>query len=701
MSARLLTAYLVSVGLAAGIISQALAKPPDLPAKVQINCEKCSDKLVLKTYQVADLVIPVESATWPDVICPSPMPEEVKLAPGAEPVPVLPQPAPPPPVAAMPQPFGFVTLPVPSPASYYPVPIPVMPTPVFGLVKAFPTQTPRACCPACASANCNGCGSDAPCQVPACVAGGCASLQVHAPQKTLEDRLIRLIVSTIKPESWDANGGRGTIDYFPLGMALTVNQTPEIQEQVAQLLAALRRLQDEQIAVEVRVINVPKGFGDKVADKCANCCGHCPDLPHSLQKICSGSITVGASLSSDAGLTGSISLKESAPHSDCCSKDEVCCFDPGTLKFLSDAQVQKYMDSLQANPKTNIMMAPKLTVFNGQTANVHVTEQTNVVTSLKAIRQGDHQVFIPQSEPLTTGLSFSVKPTYSADHRFIRMEFEAEQKSLNASDCENGPPLGIDLQSGALQAIPVGVIVQRIHQTVCVPCGQTALFKTWSQCARVPEECGLPILSCLPYVGDMFKAVSYHEETADVWIMITPRVLMSQEEGNRPPIAAASPTVTDNLQKLQQARVLLDQADHCRRMGQAESARHIYERVRELCPGSRYAQMAGRRLQLIQAHPVPPSREALLQTSENGPPVIPGGSFSGGQWIWTGQAKTEECSRVQDCLERYWQACAEGRLAEATQWAVQALALDPACFSKARAASWKKSPQPAVMPSAN
>ena len=69
MSARVLTAYLVSVGLLAGIISQALAKPPDLPAKTQINCEKSSDKMVLKTYQVADLVIPVEGL--PDGFSPS------------------------------------------------------------------------------------------------------------------------------------------------------------------------------------------------------------------------------------------------------------------------------------------------------------------------------------------------------------------------------------------------------------------------------------------------------------------------------------------------------------------------------------------------------------------------------------------------------------------------------------------------------
>src|SRR5439155_21543276 len=164
---------------------------------------------------------------------------------------------------------------------------------------------------------------------------------------------------------------------------------------------------------------------------------------------------------------------------------------------------------------------------------------------------------------------------------------------------QNGPPVRID-RSGAVQAIPVGRIVQRIHSTVCVPRGQTVLLKTGTHCAKVLEECGLPILSCLPYVGDMFKTVGYHEETADVWIMITPRVLISQKEENSPPVAAASPTVTDNLQKLQQARVLLDQADHCRRMGQPESARHIYERVRELCPGSRYAQMAGRRMKLLE-----------------------------------------------------------------------------------------------------
>jgi hypothetical protein len=40
-------------------------------------------------------------------------------------------------------------------------------------------------------------------------------------------------------------GGNGTIDYFPLGKSLVVNQFPEVQEQVAEFLASLARTVDK------------------------------------------------------------------------------------------------------------------------------------------------------------------------------------------------------------------------------------------------------------------------------------------------------------------------------------------------------------------------------------------------------------------------------------------------------------------------
>src|SRR5262249_25614246 len=86
----------------------------------------------------------------------------------------------------------------------------------------------------------------------------------RAPGQTMEDLLIKLITNTIKPETWEAMGGPGTIDYFPLGMALTINQTPDIQEQVADLLQALRRLQDLEVSVEIRFITLAESFFERI-----------------------------------------------------------------------------------------------------------------------------------------------------------------------------------------------------------------------------------------------------------------------------------------------------------------------------------------------------------------------------------------------------------------------------------------------------
>ena len=79
--------------------------------------------------------------------------------------------------------------------------------------------------------------------------------------RTLEDLLIRLIQLTIEPNSWDENGGKGTLQYFPLGLALVVNHTEDVQEQVADLLAALRRLQMREIkqyVIQVRVMEAQR-----------------------------------------------------------------------------------------------------------------------------------------------------------------------------------------------------------------------------------------------------------------------------------------------------------------------------------------------------------------------------------------------------------------------------------------------------------
>lgn len=66
--------------------------------------------------------------------------------------------------------------------------------------------------------------------------------QAQAPQRPIDhgQELLELIQDTIKPESWDARGGLGTIKYWPMGHAMVVRQTGEVHEQLGRLLMDLR-----------------------------------------------------------------------------------------------------------------------------------------------------------------------------------------------------------------------------------------------------------------------------------------------------------------------------------------------------------------------------------------------------------------------------------------------------------------------------
>ena len=94
--------------------------------------------------------------------------------------------------------------------------------------------------------------------------GNGTTITKTGPSQTREEQLIKLITNTVEPRSWSDMGGPGTIDYHPLTMALVVNQTPDIQEQIVDLLDSLRRLQDQEVAVEVRFISISDDFFERI-----------------------------------------------------------------------------------------------------------------------------------------------------------------------------------------------------------------------------------------------------------------------------------------------------------------------------------------------------------------------------------------------------------------------------------------------------
>jgi type II secretory pathway component GspD/PulD (secretin) len=388
-----------------------------------------------------------------------------------------------------------------------------------------------------------------------------AAGSVHRQGQTIEDLLIKLITSTIEPESWSDVGGQGTIQYFPLGMALIVNQTLTIQEDVADLLEALRRLQDLEVAIEMRLVSVSESFFERIGvnfDVNIVNSNHKFDnnlLTTNFQPF--GFINKFTPSGFAAGLTPAgtftpdlgwpIRQSSFALATPPFGYPYAVGSDGGLslgLAFLSDIQVFMFMEAAQGDRRVNVMQAPKLTMFNGQSATLQVQEFQFFMTSVQPAFTGAGQLyFIPQNQPVPLGVQLTVQPVVSGDRRFVRMNLNPQLTNLANANVPLMPiqiPIPQVFETGIAatgQDRLFQIFLQQptfsqiaIQTTVSVPDGGTVLLGGLKTLSEGRSEFGPPILSKIPYINRLFKNVGYGKEAQSLLIMVTPRIIINLEE---------------------------------------------------------------------------------------------------------------------------------------------------------------------------
>jgi type II secretory pathway component GspD/PulD (secretin) len=387
------------------------------------------------------------------------------------------------------------------------------------------------------------------------------SVTKQGPGQTMEAQLINLITTTVQPKSWSQMGGPGTIEYFPLTMALVINQTPDIQDQVADLLAALRRLQDQEVAVEVRFISLSEDFFERIGVNFnVNILQNSsqsrfeplltsgqfapPGFINAFQpNRFLGGLTPAGTLTSDLNIPITTNTFQQAlpPFG---GYNGIPGFGGMTLglAFLSDIQVFLFMEAAQGDTRTNVMQAPKLTLFNGQTSTLTVNDQQFFVTNVIVFQQQGQFVFFPQNTPIPTGgVNLTIQAVISADRRFVRMSLTPTLTNLGSQVVPLFPivtPI-FPLLDGTASGQPI-VFTQYVQQpvfnsitvntTVAVPDGGTILMGGLKRLSEGRSEYGPPILSKIPYINRLFKNIGYGKETESLLIMVTPRIIIQEEE---------------------------------------------------------------------------------------------------------------------------------------------------------------------------
>ncbi len=392
-----------------------------------------------------------------------------------------------------------------------------------------------------------------------------------APTKqTYQDMLIKLITSTVAPTTWAEVGGSGSIDYMPIGMALVVNQTPDVQEQVSDLLDALRKLQDLEVAVEVRIITLAETYFERIGlDLALNITPNKKTQSYEPQLVTgqfapqgqinsfqptnflSGITGIGNSANNVGNLTSDLGIPIRSSSFQYAIPPFAYPNNPGFdgglslgLAFLSDIQVYMFMEAAQGDRRTNVMQAPKLTLFNGQTATINVNDQQFFVTNVNVVGFGGQIVFVPVNNPVPLGVQLTIQAVVSADRRFVRLNLAPTLSNLASATVPLFPVTTFItpvFEGGAQgQPIPFTQFIQQpqvatvsIQTTVSIPDGGTVILGGLKTLSEGRNEFGPPVLSKLPYINRLFDNVGYGREAQSLLLMVTPRIIINSEEEER------------------------------------------------------------------------------------------------------------------------------------------------------------------------
>ena len=517
------------------------------------------------------------------------------------------------------------------------------------------------------------------------------------------DTLVDLLTSVVEPDSWQEVGGLGTIRPNETTLSLVIRQTQEVHREISDLLDQLRRLQDLQVTIEVRLVNVSDNFFERIG----------VDFDFDIQDTIGGpgfdgGATQGGQQGGGGGQQGqqggpgvplpafgtvigggqqqqgqqggqqgqqgqqgqagaTQTFFTPAPNREFTDRDsypsngtiiglaapgaftndldiafQQGSFDIGVpdfgnfqpnaglqvgLAILSDIETFFFIQAAQGDERSNLLFAPKVTLFNGDTATIFDQTIRPFVLSLQPTVGAFSVGFTPQIGFIPDGISLTVTAVISADRRFVRLALAPFFNNLidlqtfsflggqtggqaggggqqgqqggqgglgqggqggqgggglgGLGGIGGGPrgpmssssmlgSFGMPLRNmgqlpanGAIGMGGIGGIgggqggqgqggqqnqqgqqganttatVQQpiiasisVQTSVSVPDGGTVLLGGIKRLREGRNMAGVPILNKIPYISRLFKNSGVGRETSSIMLMVTPRIVIHEEE---------------------------------------------------------------------------------------------------------------------------------------------------------------------------
>ncbi len=206
-------------------------------------------------------------------------------------------------------------------------------------------------------------------------------------------------------------------------------------------------------------------------------------------------------------------------------------------QFLDDVQVDFLVRATQADRRSTQLTAPRLTLTNGQLANIYVATQVAYVGDLQPVVSDSAVGFDPEIEVATEGVTLLVRGTISSDRRYVTMNVDAGLAQIDGFASESvtavaGGALVTSDDSQSFIQLPT-VTVTRVRTTVTVPDEGTLLLGGQRIVSEFEVETGVPLLSKMPVISRFFTNRIESKEEQTLLILMKPTVLIQHEQEAR------------------------------------------------------------------------------------------------------------------------------------------------------------------------
>jgi len=354
--------------------------------------------------------------------------------------------------------------------------------------------------------------------------------------------LVDFIKNNVAKTSWADDGV--AIDQRS-GSTLFVSQTPEVHDQIEQLLTNLRNQQSLQVHVGVRMLDITKDFYEEIGFEYED-----PTTPNGYDLLNSSSTQIpqGAAGQGYIRENQNISYQGSLDNTLPANQTSVAYNSfSGTLprglyvesshslfNFFNADQINMVFQASEEESDSQVVQNPTLTCFNGQRANASFMTQYAYIQSYDVVSS----TLEPQIQVLSFGNVLDVRPVVSSDHKYITMEIRPSSVELvGVFDQVLVAPRIIVTGNATFFAgyveYPIelpNVLVRTMRATVMLPDKSSLLIGGFNRSLRQRTSTGVPFLSNIPFLGRLFTRNGSYDEDAKLFMLLNAEIMDLKEK---------------------------------------------------------------------------------------------------------------------------------------------------------------------------